>query len=320
MSLSIEVIGELSINPPLNKQEIEYLKKFSNMRRCELNGGEYSTSKSITATYDDPSNLPHDEKYNKVIKGQPSLWCQWVPTDDGKHIIFNNDSSDQNSGEWLPYLIEHFIGNKPLAKTKKPEEFSFLEGHKCNGTITTHLISHEFVNTLYVKNNKILDNDPNISKFQALISSFKDKWGKFTHNLEENTQHKQQLKMEENHEEFVNWLKAGVTKRFFLSLIKSNNINPDAKFTFRGVVGQYANGGQVFVNEDSVTILMIAAILANRQGIEALIESGADTSLTNSNGLTAHDLLRTKVHQSKEEQEYIESILTPVKTNKKLTP
>ena len=75
--------------------------------------------------------------YNSPPKGQPGLWCQWVPTHDGKFIVWDGNEKFYNSAEWMTYLIEHFIGDRPKAKKELP----FLQGHTCNGRILASLPS-----------------------------------------------------------------------------------------------------------------------------------------------------------------------------------
>jgi hypothetical protein len=58
------------------------------------------------------SGQDHDASildYNVPPKGQPGLWCQWVPTKDGKGIGWDGGEKFYNYIEWLVYLIEHFL-------------------------------------------------------------------------------------------------------------------------------------------------------------------------------------------------------------------
>jgi hypothetical protein len=48
-------------------------------------------------------------EYNGPPKGQPGLWCQWIPNDDGTAIIWDEGEKFYNYTEWLRYLIEHFL-------------------------------------------------------------------------------------------------------------------------------------------------------------------------------------------------------------------
>ena len=46
---------------------------------------------------------------NGTPEGQPSLWCQWVPSEDGSAIEWDGGEKFYNYVEWLKYLIEHFL-------------------------------------------------------------------------------------------------------------------------------------------------------------------------------------------------------------------
>lgn len=47
--------------------------------------------------------------YNHAPKGQPSLWCQWIPSEDGKYIQWDGDEKFYHFVGWLVYLIHHFL-------------------------------------------------------------------------------------------------------------------------------------------------------------------------------------------------------------------
>jgi hypothetical protein len=47
--------------------------------------------------------------YNHPPKGQPGLWCQWVPAEDGTAIVWDDGEKFYYYGEWLTYLIDHFL-------------------------------------------------------------------------------------------------------------------------------------------------------------------------------------------------------------------
>lgn len=57
---------------------------------------------------------PHGCKYGLIDlgdprKGQPGLWCQWVPTEDGKFIEWDQGEKFYDYVEWMAYLIEQFL-------------------------------------------------------------------------------------------------------------------------------------------------------------------------------------------------------------------
>jgi len=48
--------------------------------------------------------------YNRPPQGQPGLWCQWVPSQQGRDLIeWDGGEKFYNYVEWIEYLIEHFL-------------------------------------------------------------------------------------------------------------------------------------------------------------------------------------------------------------------
>lgn len=47
--------------------------------------------------------------YNCPPSGQPGRWCQWVPTEEGDAIVWNEGKKFYNYVDWLQYLIVHFL-------------------------------------------------------------------------------------------------------------------------------------------------------------------------------------------------------------------
>lgn len=128
MGYTTEFSGQIEIVPPLNRFEIEFLKKFNRTRRMNRANGPYFVDG--TGSYgqgEDPDILDH----NRPPAGQPGLWCQWTPTEDGKYIEWDGGEKFYEADEWMKYIIDHFIGSNPLAKSELP----FLDGHVCNGEI-----------------------------------------------------------------------------------------------------------------------------------------------------------------------------------------
>ena len=47
--------------------------------------------------------------HNHPPAGQPSLWCHWIPTEDGTAIVYDGGDKFYSYTDWLEYLIEHFL-------------------------------------------------------------------------------------------------------------------------------------------------------------------------------------------------------------------
>jgi hypothetical protein len=127
MGYTTDFSGAVSIEPPLNAAEIEFLTKFAETRRMARTkgpyfvdgGGDYGQAREDDVT-----------DYNRPPAGQPGLWCQWVPSEDGTTIAHDGGEKFYDSPEWMTYLIDHFL--KPGAIADLP----FLQkNHIVNGVI-----------------------------------------------------------------------------------------------------------------------------------------------------------------------------------------
>jgi hypothetical protein len=135
--------GAFIIEPPLNKHEVEYLKKLNNTRRMSRGKGPYYVDGTGFAGQD---SEPDILDYNVPPEGQPSLWCQWTVSDDGTRIMWDEGEKAYCMDEWLAYIIEHFL--KPGAVTSELEvigseswvngsQFAhFTYDHVVSGTVT----------------------------------------------------------------------------------------------------------------------------------------------------------------------------------------
>lgn len=128
MSYTIRFSGKVSIAPPLNPAETEYLTLFSERRRMERAYGPYFVSDFGRGRDADII------EYNRPLDGQPSLWCQWVPTPDGTALVWDQGKEFYNAPEWMQYLIDHFL--KPDGAAKGCPGFgSFSFDHTLDGLI-----------------------------------------------------------------------------------------------------------------------------------------------------------------------------------------
>ena len=125
MGYSTDFEGDIGIEPPLSLKEVNFLNKFSDSRRVHRENGPYCCDDNVSDVID----------HNQPPQGQPGLWCQWVPDESGSAIIWDGNEKFYCAGEWMVYVIEHFLKENPLAKAENPEEFEFLQGHTLNGEI-----------------------------------------------------------------------------------------------------------------------------------------------------------------------------------------
>ena len=116
--------GAFSCTPALNADQVAYLRQFSYNRRVALREEELH---SIPDPLREAVGLPVGNEgayyvgeldrhsntiiinYNTPPKGQAGLWCQWIPTENGKYIKWDEDEKFYNYIEWIVYINNHFL-------------------------------------------------------------------------------------------------------------------------------------------------------------------------------------------------------------------
>ena len=128
MGYTTEFTGKFKLNKPLMPTHAAYLRMFSETRRMARDedvaaqlpdpfrhvvglpigkeGGYFVSGGGFAGQNRDASIVD----YNEPPDGQPGLWCQWVPTEDGTAIEWNGTEKFYDYVEWITYLIEHFLG------------------------------------------------------------------------------------------------------------------------------------------------------------------------------------------------------------------
>jgi hypothetical protein len=132
MGYTTEFNGTFILNPPATQEQIEYINKFSGTRRMRrdvaklqavhkgehgLNGnygvdGEYFVGGAGHGGQDRDETIV---EYNSPPSTQPGLWCQWILTEDGTQLQWDEGEKFYKYIEWLKYLITNFFepwGNK----------------------------------------------------------------------------------------------------------------------------------------------------------------------------------------------------------------
>lgn len=131
MGYTTEFDGSITIDPPLNAAEIEYLNKFASTRRMHRReAGAYFVDADSVGGQDFGNTDIINQ--NAPPPSQPGLWCQWIPNEDGTAIEWDSGEKFYSSQEWMTYLINHFLQPGALAKEALP----FLQAnHVLNGEI-----------------------------------------------------------------------------------------------------------------------------------------------------------------------------------------
>lgn len=158
MGYTTDFSGEFNLDKSLTNEHKAYLEKFASTRRMKR-------KQSLTAKRPDPlreaaglpvgkeggyfvgevgdfgqgkgfgenNGIPDLSEYNCPPAGQPSLWCQWIPNDDGTAIVWDGGEKFYSYVEWIEYLIEHFL--KPWGYTLNGEVEWFGEDTNDRGKI-----------------------------------------------------------------------------------------------------------------------------------------------------------------------------------------
>lgn len=169
--------GSFGVTPCLRDVHKDYLIRFAQTRRVkrdvvniDLLRDEWRVKAGLPAGdeggYYVGSENTYDEHYNNVIdsscppKDQPGLWCQWIPSDDGRLILHDGGEKFYNYIEWIQYLIKHFF--KPWGYTLNGEVKWSGEDREDYGkiVIASNVVSvykGEIVYTKKVSNTPFLD-------------------------------------------------------------------------------------------------------------------------------------------------------------------
>jgi len=136
MGYTTEFKGQIEIDPPLSAERMSYINKFSETRRMKRNAqmlqnkfggnfgfnnqygleGEFFVGGSGFGGQDNDETVVD---HNTPPQTQPGLWCQWIITEDGKYIEWDECEKFYDSPEWMKYIIDKFIA----------------DAHTCNGII-----------------------------------------------------------------------------------------------------------------------------------------------------------------------------------------
>lgn len=137
MGYTTDFNGSFELNKPLAPAHKAYLEKFAETRRMKR---KEELALELPDPIRDAAELPvgfdgayfvngrgycgqdNDESVtdsNRPPTGQPSLWCQWVPNNDGTAIVWDGGEKFYEYVDWIEYLIENFL--KPWGYTLNGE-------------------------------------------------------------------------------------------------------------------------------------------------------------------------------------------------------
>lgn len=158
MGYTTEFAGQFDLDKPLTEAHRTYLRQFNETRRMRRNP-------SLTRKRPDPvreaAGLPEgpegayfvgedgfagqDRGFdvldgNRAPQGQPGLWCQWTPNEDGTAIVWDGGEKFYDYVKWLKYLIHHFL--RPW-------------GYTLNGQVAWHGEDHGDRGVIHVRDNEV---------------------------------------------------------------------------------------------------------------------------------------------------------------------
>jgi hypothetical protein len=105
--------GKFVLNKRLDLETYQFLVKLSGTRRMARSlPEEYGVEGEF---YVDGGGCAGQAREDNIIdfntppKTQPSLWCEWCPTEDGLAIEWNDAEKFYHYIEWIKYLIERIL-------------------------------------------------------------------------------------------------------------------------------------------------------------------------------------------------------------------
>ncbi|OJT66901.1 hypothetical protein [Bacillus licheniformis] len=104
--------GQFRLNKTLDSETYSFLKKLANTRRMrrKVNESIYGIEGEFYVDGRD-----HDENIidgNEPPKTQPSLWLQWIPTEERNAIVWDGEEKFYCADKWIIYLIEKVLKPK----------------------------------------------------------------------------------------------------------------------------------------------------------------------------------------------------------------
>lgn len=143
MGYTTDFEGTFKLNKRLDTETHMFLNKLNETRRMKRNvtgygiDGEFFVDGKGFAGQDQDSTIVD---YNRPPKTQPSLWCQWRPTEDGMGIEWDGGEKFYNYVEWIEYIIQNVLAPK---------------GYKLSGVVTWQGEDASDLGAIHVKNNKV---------------------------------------------------------------------------------------------------------------------------------------------------------------------
>jgi hypothetical protein len=106
LGYNTDFTGQVTITPPLNSHEIDYLQRFAATRHVHRRKGPYVVESTGSAEESLESEVISDSQPGQ---GPRDPWCKWEPTADGTAITWNGEEKFYDAEHWLAYLVDTFL-------------------------------------------------------------------------------------------------------------------------------------------------------------------------------------------------------------------
>jgi hypothetical protein len=153
MGYTTDFNGSFELDRPLSSEHKAYLAKFAETRRMKrvtlktaLRPDPVRHSAALDvgpegAYYVGASEISSDIlDFDAPPEGQPGLWCQWAPNEEGTAIVWDGGEKFYEYTAWLEYLLAHFLG---------PWDY------KLNGRVSWQGEDGNDSGVIYVRDNKV---------------------------------------------------------------------------------------------------------------------------------------------------------------------
>jgi len=156
--------GQLTIEPPLNNQEVKALTDFFHSRRIRTTGGPLDC-RTLDGGHQDVLD------YNKPPEGQPGLYCDLEVTEAGDVLRWDRSSeTGPDLDKWIVYVIDHLlkegaefdIRERDFDLSQMSDENllrSFTFDHGVNGHLVATTTQTGEVWKIVVRDNKVFVED-----------------------------------------------------------------------------------------------------------------------------------------------------------------
>lgn len=117
MGYHTDFSGNFLLNKPLDDETFTFLTKFSNTLRTKRSfpNNKYGIDGEFFVDGIGYMGQDNDESVingNQPPSTQPSLWCQWIPTQDRMGIEWDGGEKFYEYIDWIKYLINNFLAPK----------------------------------------------------------------------------------------------------------------------------------------------------------------------------------------------------------------